>query len=70
MFTFDMIGEPRAANKLIRSVLITKLTFVVVMVIIRMAVVRQAFFISEASLSADIFINSQGFQYVSNEFKA
>ena len=70
MFTFDMIGEPRAANKLIRSVLITKLTFVVVMVIIRTTVVRQAFFISEASLSADIFVNSQGFQYVSNEFKA
>ena len=65
-----MIGEPWAANKLIRSVLITKLTFVVVMVIIRMDVVRQAFFISEASLSADIFVNSQGFQYVSNEFKA
>ena len=65
-----MIGEPRAANKLIRSVLITKLTFVVVMVIIRTTVVRQAFFISEASLSADIFVNSQGFQYVSNEFKA
>ena len=70
MFTFDMIGEPWAANKLIRSVLITKLTFVVVMVIIRTTVVRQAFFISEASLSADIFVNSQGFQYVSNEFKA
>ena len=65
-----MIGEPWAANKLIRSVLITKLTFVVVMVIIRTTVVRQAFFISEASLSADIFVNSQGFQYVSNEFKA
>ena len=65
-----MIGEPWAANKLVRYVLITKLTFVVVMVIIRMAVVRQAFLISKASLSADIFVNSQGFQYVSNEFKA
>ena len=65
-----MIGEPWAANKLVRYVLITKLTFVVVMVIIRMAVVRKAFLISEASLSADIFVNSQGFQYVSNEFKA
>ena len=65
-----MIGEPWAANKLIRSILITKLTFVGVMVIIRVAVVGQAFFISEASLCADIFVNSQSFKYVSNEFKA